>query len=134
MVTTVERIEGGKFEAEFVGIVEKVEFEVGIEDRRQYHLFIKPEGFEVHGHTGVLHEWAPLSKQSTDEQIQGGSVMDAYLRQIEICLPAAKKAKSLKEVFQLLVGHKFRFQRIKLGREYDGNPAREYIVPVARLD
>ena len=133
MVKLVERIDG-KFDPEFVGNVEKVEFEVGIEDRRQYHVFIEPVDFEVHGATARLHEWVPVSKQSTEDQIQGGSVMDSYLRQVEICLPAAKKAKSLKEAFQLLVGHKFRFQRIKLGREYDGHPAREYIVPVARLD
>jgi hypothetical protein len=32
-----------------------------------------------------------------------------------------------------MVGKKFRFKRLKLGKDFDGHAAREYIVPVVNL-
>ena len=119
---------------EFEGTVEKVEFEIGAEERRQYHIYIIAADIEVTGPTGRMHEWVPMSPKATEESVPNGSVADRYLTQMEICVPAIKRTKTLKEAFQLLVGRKFRFQRIKLGRDFEGHPAREYIVPVARLD
>jgi len=131
--TIVERSEARGLE-EFEGTVDKVEFEVGTEERRQYHIYIKAIDIEVSGPTGYMHEWVPMSPKATEESVPNGSVADRYLTQMEICVPAIKRTKTLKEAFQLLVGRKFRFQRIKLGRDFEGHPAREYIVPVARLD
>jgi hypothetical protein len=118
---------------EFEGVVEKVEFEEGIEGRKQYHITIKPTTFEVKGPTGVMSEWIPMSPKSTEESVPQGSVMDRYLTQVEICVAAAKKAPTVKGALGLLVGKKFRFKRLKLGKDFDGHAAREYIVPVVNL-
>jgi hypothetical protein len=128
----VERRESQGLE-EFEGIVEKVEFESGIEDRKQYHITINATSIKVAGATGKIHEWIPMSPKSTEESVPQGSVMDRYLTQVEICVAAAKKAPTVKGALGLLVGKKFRFKRLKLGKDFDGHAAREYIVPVVNL-
>ena len=128
----VERSEGKGLD-EFEGIVKTVEFETGIEDRKQYHISIEPTSLKVQGATGMLHEWIPMSPKSTEETIPQGSVMDRYITQVEICISEAKRAKTVKEALGLLIGKKFRFKRLKLGKDFDGHAAREYIVPVVRL-
>lgn len=130
----VERKEssGGMLE-EFEGTVKQVEFEQGIEDRKQYHVFIQPTSFEVRGATGLIHEWIPMSPKAQEDEIPQGSVMDRYLTQVEICISDAKKAKTVKDALNLMVGKKFRFKRLKLGRDFEGHSAKEYIVPVVRL-
>jgi hypothetical protein len=118
---------------EFEGTVDKVELEVGIEERKQYHIYIKPSTFEVKGPTGHMSEWVPMSPKSTEESVPQGSVMDRYLTQVEICITEAKKAPTCSAALNLMVGKKFRFKRLKLGKDFDGHAAREYIVPVVRL-
>lgn len=130
----VERKESGGLPEEFTGKVTKVEFETGAEDRRQYHLHIDPDDFDIKGATGELHEWVGMSPKCTEDSVPQGSVMDRYLTQLEICISAAKKAKTVKEAMELMVGKKFKFKRLKLGKDYDGNPAKEYIVPVALIE
>jgi hypothetical protein len=115
----------------FEGTVTKIGFETGI--AKQYHLHIEPSSFEVKGATKELHEWVPLSPTATEGEVPQGSVMDRYLTQVEICVPEAKKAATVKEALDMLIGKKVRFQRMKLGRDYNGQAAKEYIVPVARL-
>lgn len=129
----VERTESGKGLDEFEGVVEKVEFESGIEDRKQYHITIGPTSLVVKGATGKIHEWIPMSPKSTEESVPQGSVMDRYLTQVEICITEAKKAPTCSAALNLMVGKKFRFKRLKLGKDFDGHAAREYIVPVVRL-
>ena len=129
----VERNESGKGIDEFEGIVEKVEFEAGIEDRKQYHITINPTSIAVKGSTSRMHEWIPMSPKSTEESVPQGSVMDRYLTQVEICVSAAKKAPTVKGALGLMIGKKFRFKRLKLGKDFDGHAAREYIVPVVNL-
>jgi hypothetical protein len=118
---------------EFEGIVKDVEHEVASDGRRQYHVRIQATNIDVGGATGLMHEWVSLSPKCTEDSVPQGSVMDNYLRQIEVCVRDAKKVATLKEAFALLVGKKFRFARMKLGKDYEGNPAREYIVPVALI-
>jgi hypothetical protein len=119
---------------EFEGEVISVEKEQGMnEGQMQYHVKIAPTNIEVGGKTGQLHEWIPLSKTSSEDAIAKGSVLDNYLRQVEICLPEAKKAATVSEALGLLVGKKFGFQKLELGRAFDGNQARQYAVPVKAL-
>lgn len=130
----VQRIEStGKMD-EIEGFVESVSPETsGATGLAQYHVVINPTNFKVKGKTERLHEWIGLSKTATEEQVPQGSVLERYLTQIEICIPAAKRAATVKQAFGMMVGKKFRFQRLKLGKEFEGNPAKEYIVPVAAL-
>lgn len=125
----VERVESSGLD-EFEGIVEKVELETGIQDRQQYHLTIEATSVKIGGATGKLHEWIPMSPKAEEAKIPQGSVMDRFLQQVEICVPAAKKSETVSEALALLQGGKFKFKRIKLGKDYDGHKAREYIVPV----
>jgi len=129
----VERIESGGLE-EFNGTVVSVEAETGVDERVQYHIKIDPEGIEVKGPTGALHEWIALSKTASETGVPQGSVVERYLTQIEICISAAKKANTVKEAFELMVGKKFRFKKIKLGKDFDGHKAKEYMVPVALVE
>jgi hypothetical protein len=129
----VQRVEAtGKLD-EFEAIVETVELESGIQDRKQYHITMKPTSIEIKGATGFLHEWLPVSPRATEEAVPQGSVMDRYLTQVEICVKGAKTCKTIKEELGLMVGKKFRFKKLKLGKDYNGQPAREYSVPVAAL-
>jgi hypothetical protein len=120
---------------EFEAIVESVELEHGIEDRKQYHIVMEPTSFKLSetSKTGKLHEWLPVSPKSSEEAVPQGSVMDRYLTQIEICIKGAKSCKTIKEELSMMVGKKFKFRRIKLGKDFNGQPAREYSVPVAVL-
>lgn len=114
---------------EFTAEVVDVALEEGMENNKQYHVKMAPKDVEVGGKTGHLHEWIPLSKTSSDDAIAKGSVMDGYLRQLELCLADAKKAATVSDALGLMVGKTFKFQKIELGRAYDGNPARQYAVP-----
>lgn len=105
-----------------------------MEGRVQYHLSIKPEGIDIKGATGVMHEWVPMSPKATENSVPQGSVMDKYLTQIEICISKAKKVETIQEAFDLLKGQKFKFKKIKLGQSFEGHPAKEYIVPVALVE
>jgi len=124
----VERMETG-LAAEFVGVVRDVVFETGIQ--RQYHITISPVDIKVSGPTGVMHEWVGLSPKADEEKIPVGSVLDRYMQMLENCIPAAEKAKTVAEAFGMMKGKKFRFKRMKLGRDYEGNKAKEYLTPVA---
>lgn len=131
----VQRTEStGKLD-EFTATVTSITLEQGVTaDRKQYHILMAPEGLEIKGPSGALHEWVPMSPKATDDKIPQGSVMDRYLQQVEICVPAAKKEASVAAALNLLVGKKFRFQKIKLGKDFDGHAAREYAVPVQAVN
>jgi hypothetical protein len=115
---------------EFEGIVESVELELGMEDRKQYHIVINPTSLKIQGATGRLHEWIPVSPKATEEAVPQGSVMDRYLTQVEICVTGAKNSATIKQELGLMVGKKFKFKKIKLGKDFNNNPAKEYAVPV----
>jgi hypothetical protein len=118
---------------EFEGKVVSVKLEMGIEDRRQYHIEIEPTSFKSTSATGKIHEWIALSPKSTEEAVPQGSVMDRYLTQVEICVSGAKNCKTVGEELKMLEGKKFKFKKLKLGKDFNGQPAKEYIVPVAAL-
>lgn len=128
MGTIVERVEGGKALQEFEAKVISVELEHGVEDRRQYHIKM-----DRGGDAKILNEWISLSPRATEETIQQGSVVDRFLTQLEIIMKAAKSAKTVGEAMKLMEGKKFKFSRVKLGKDFNGQPAREYYVPVALL-
>jgi len=128
----VLRTESG-MSSEFIGTVESVELEQGIEDRKQYHVVIDPEDITVKGATGRMHEWIPMSPKAKEDALPQGCVMDRYLLQLEIVIKEAKKKATVKEALQLMVGKKFKFSKIKLGKDFSGHPAKEYIVPVQLL-
>ena len=129
----VERIEAGQKMDEVEAVVESVTLEQGVEDRRQYHVVMDPKNVTIKGATGRLHEWIGLSPRASEESIPQGSVMDRYLTQVEICIKGAKSCKTVADELKMMEGKKFRFKKIKLGKDFNGQPAREYFVPVALL-
>ncbi len=110
-----------------------VEVESGVtsnySDSEQFHIIIEPVGFTVAGKTGKMHEYIALSKTSSNDAIAKGSVMDMYLRELERVLPEAKKAATVEDALRLMVGKTFKFEKMELGRGYQGNAPREYSVP-----
>lgn len=131
--SVVMRVEAtGKLD-ELEGVVENVAFETNAIGNGQYKITIRPTNVKVKAPSGCFFEWIPMSKTATEEQVPQGSVMERFLTQLEICLPAAKRARTLSEAFGMLKGKKFAFHRVKLGKDFDGHPAREYLVPVRAL-
>jgi hypothetical protein len=133
----VERIESKRLDS-FEGVVKSVEFEtseLGEDNRtqRQYHIKIDPTNVVVGGATHLIHEWIRLSPKATEMAVQFGSVIDRYLTHVEIVVPEAKGMKTVEESLKTMIGKKFRFNKLKLGREFEGQPAKDYWVPVARL-
>ena len=118
---------------DFIGTVEDIDKEVDKfnEDREEYHIQMKPEGIEVKGDTGFIHEWIKMSAKATDVVIPEGSVLDNYIKELEILNKDVKKMVSVSEVFAWMVGKKFRFVRKKLGRAYQGHEAKSYWTPVS---
>ena len=132
-VMRTENTGGTKFD-EFEAAVVSVELQEGIEGRKQYHFVLDPIGFKVGGATGKLHEWIPMSAKATQEAVPQGSVMDRYLQQVEICLgKPARDATTILAALNLMVGKKFRFMKMKLGKDYEGKKAKDYVTPVALL-
>jgi hypothetical protein len=127
--------------AEFEGQVLSVEKEDSrIESAgSQYHIKIKPLNIEVKGKTGegVMHEWIRLPPTAEEDSVPEGSVIDRYLQQMELVESSVKKATTLKQAFECLVGNKYVFKRMKLGKSFtDGNKtydARESWVPTQKL-
>lgn len=118
---------------EFKGLVADVVLEkntFGDTESDQYHITMKPEGLQMKGKTGFIHEWIRLSAKATQKSVPEGSIIERYLSQLEVVLPDTKKAKTLDEAFAMLKGKRFLFRRVKLGRAFEGKPAREMWVPV----
>lgn len=129
----VIRVEPKMFD-DFVGTVEDVQLEsnqLGEESTQQYHISVKAEDVEIKGKTGLIHEWIRMSKTAKEDSVPQGSVLDRYLSQIELVVPEAKEAETLKDAFDLLKGKKFQFKRMKLGKSFEGHEARNYWVPFA---
>lgn len=135
---------------QFDGLCEKVEQvqtafenEEGVklpdgEQKTQWHIIIKPtckEGIEqVKGtKTERFHAFITLSPKATDEQIPEGSIMDSYLKEIEIALPNTKKLTKVSEVMAAMVGHKFRWVLKKVGRDFEKYEGRKLYIPHVEL-
>lgn len=135
VVTTVIRQTANILD-EFKGVVEDVILEkntLADAEQDQYHIVMNPEDVEVKGKTGKLHEWIRLSPKTTQESIPEGSIIDKFLTQLEIVLPDSKKAKTLDEAFGMMKDKKFLFKRVKLGKSFEGHPARSVWTPVQLL-
>lgn len=96
----------------------------------QYHITMEPTTLTVKGKTGLLHEWLRLSPKTTQTAVPEGSVVERYLAQVELCLTEARKLKTLDEALKLMKGKTFLFKKVKLGRSYEGRPAREVWTPI----
>ena len=104
----------------------------------QYHIKIKPLNIEVKGDSGFFHEWVRLSGTATEESVPEGSVLDRYLQQMELVEDDVKKASTLGDAFKCLVGNKYMFKRMKLGKSFTDesgktHAARESWVCVSKL-
>ena len=109
-------------------VLEKNSFQDEISD--QYHITMEPTTLVIKGKTGFLHEWLRLSPKTTQTAVPEGSVVERYLAQVELCLSEARKAKTLNEALALMKGKTFLFKKVKLGRSYEGRPAREVWTPI----
>ena len=116
---------------EFTGEVVAVTLEdSGIEDANpQFHLKIAPTDVEVKGKTGLMHEWIPRPRTTTETSVPEGSVIDRFLQELEMLLPSAKKATTVEEAMNLMIGKTFFFKRMKHGRSFQGKEAKEYWTP-----
>jgi len=103
----------------------------------QYHIQMEPIDVEVKGESGFFHEWVRLPPTATETSVPEGSVLDRYLQQMELIESGVKKASSLVEAFECLVGNTYLFKRMKLGKSFsDGktvHEARESWVPVQKI-
>ena len=127
----VSRQESGNL-TEFVALVTDVTYETdAFRGTRQYHLHLAPKDIKVTGPSGEFHEWIPLSAKANEDSIPAGSVLDRYLQMVEAQVPGADKAKTVKEAFLLMKGKTFKFKKMKLGRDFEGNKAKEYSTPIA---
>jgi hypothetical protein len=122
---------------EFTGKVEDVVLEKNTfadTESDQYHIIMVPIDIKVGGKTERLHEWIRLSPKTTQTSIPEGSVVDRYLQQVEVCIPAAKKAKTIAEALGMMKGRTFKFKKVKLGRSFEGKPAREVWTCVSLVE
>lgn len=139
----VKRKEGGELPQKFDGYVEKVvvekgegTFDNGDKKPDQYHVIIMPTTPEVvefvkDSPTQRMHAYVKISDKSTQEMIAEGSILDAYVTEIETVLPQTKDLDTHITVFQYLVGKEFSWVRKKIGKAYEGKPAKELYVPHA---
>lgn len=113
---------------EFEGTVERVDFEPAMskDARSQFKITIKTP---VSKKSGYMYEWLGLSSTATVDKIPEGSNLDKYLYNIEQILPETKKMKSVEEVLSSLVGKRFLFVRMKLGKAFKGHEAKEFWTP-----
>lgn len=128
----VERTKSEGFD-EFVGVVENVILEPSnlTDGGEQYHLTMKPEGVEITGKTGLMHEWIRVPPKATETSVPEGSVLDKFVQELEVLHNEVKKLGSVPEIFAFLVGKKYLFKKKKLGKSFDGHEAKAYWVPVS---
>jgi hypothetical protein len=129
MVDRVTQTGLEEFEGKVVDIVlEKNTFQDTESD--QYHITMEPTTLTIKGKTGFLHEWLRLSPKTTQTAVPEGSVVERYLAQVELCLTDARKEKTLSGALNMMKGKTFLFKKVKLGRSYEGRPAREVWTPI----
>ena len=110
----VERTKSEGFD-EFVGVVENVLLEPSnlTDGGEQYHLTMKPEGVEITGKTGLMHEWIRVPPKATETSVPEGSVLDKFVQELEVLHNEVKKLGSVPEIFAFLVGKKYLFKKGK---------------------
>jgi hypothetical protein len=63
-----------------------------------------------------------------------GSVLDRYLKEIEMLIPKAKECKEVEEELKMMKGKSFQFKKKELGRSYQKHDAKGYWTPVRLLN
>jgi hypothetical protein len=133
----VERTKAEMLES-FDGLCESVEV---VPDQmrdggEQIHLEFKPDddGILAGSKTGRFHEWLRITEKSTETSVPEGSKIDAYLKEIEVVLPAVKKVKNVVSAFELMEGKRFKFVRKVLGKSFKGHDAKPSFVPQSLLN
>lgn len=123
----VERTTGisNEITGKVVNVIEIPETNYG----KQYHLEIAPVTGPV-GKTGCFHEFLRMSKQSVEDKVAEGSVMDLYLQALEEVLLASKGAPTVKAALEMMKNKTFVFKKKKLGRNFKEFEASEHWVPV----
>jgi len=133
----VERTKGEMIE-DFDGLCDKVEIvpDQMTEGGEQIHLELKPDDEELlkDSKTGRFHEWLRLTKTTTEDTVPEGSKLEAYLKEIEMVLPGAKKEEKVVDAFKVMEGKRFHFVRKVLGRAFKGHEARPSFIPQQLLD
>lgn len=117
-----------------VEVVEKVPSQLNAGDM-QWHIAMKPVDATLlaESRTGQFHEWIRISGSTTDTSVAEGSVLDNYIKEVEVVLPQTKKAKTIQEVMEAMKGKKFRFVRKVLGKSYEGKESKPIFVPQVEL-
>lgn len=118
-----------------VTLVEKVPDKLNA-GREQWHIAMKPADIELlkDTKTGMFHEWIGISSTSGEKVVAEGSVLDNYLKEVEIVLPKAKKAETVSEALRMIEGKKMRFVKKVLGKSFEGKPSLPMFVPSVMLD
>jgi hypothetical protein len=121
------------FEGDLRGLeIEESEYEG--QQIRQLHMQIEPTDAKTKEilkdtKTGMIHNFINISDKTTDEVVIEGSNLEKYLIEIETVLPAAKKAKTYMQAFELLKGKNIRYVYKKLGKAYKQYEGKSYHVP-----
>lgn len=128
----VERVESQGLNS-FEGVVKSVELQPATEKDRpdQYKITMQTPASKK---SGFMYEWVNLTETTSDEKVPEGSNIDKYLQEVEAVLPEAKKKTTIGEALKLMVGHKFKFVRKKLGKSFKGKEAKEFWVPQSLLE
>ncbi len=115
-----------------VEIIEKTDDQLNV-GREQWHIAMKPsdESLLKDTKTGMFHEWIPITKTTTETTVAEGSKLDNYLKELEACIPQAKKSESVEEELGTMKDKKIRFIRKVLGKSFEGNPSKPVFVPNA---
>lgn len=134
----VERKKAEGFD-EFEGMVKKITIEKSKQSRdseveiEQYHIEIEALNKEIKGKTGLIHTWIKISPKTTPTAVTEDSVLDKYIRQLELLDSAVKKFETHIECINWMKEKKFVFKLAKLGKAYDGHEATEYWLPAKIL-
>ncbi len=135
LIKIVERTKQETFD-DFEGVMKDVivePTEYNGQKKVQYHLTMEATNREIGGKTGLVHEWISITAKTTDDGVVEGCVLDKYLQQLEIIHDEAKGLKTHMEVMQLMKGKKYLFKKMKHGKAFEGNDARDYFTPVKLL-
>ncbi len=122
-----------QFEGEVIDVLE--EPSSLNEGEMQYHITMKPSDEKLlkDTKTGMFHEWLRITKTTTATTVAEGSVLDSYLKEVEVCIPEAKKVETIKEALETMKGKKIRFVKKVLGKSFEGKESTPRFVPQAVL-
>lgn len=133
VLTMVQRSAAGEGLTEFKGTVTEIIKKEG-KFGDEIELLITPEDPSIikKGKTGVFHEFLRFSEKASEDSVPEGSVLDAYLKEVESVFPEAKKLVTVSEAISLMKDVKLLFRRKPLGKKFGEYDASEHWVPVTK--